>query len=105
MPRCFFYIGEYPDGKSDILAYDSFLFSPGVSVELPEPFASKARGNRFFVEVDVSEPPPAVNPLEFSKPELIDMADKAGVRIDRRWSAERIAKAIMDAANQLPEGQ
>lgn len=113
----FYYIGAYPEGKSDITAYGGYVFSDGVSVDLPEPMASKARGNRFFVEAfrvtsvgesDVAPVPEPVavsieGPTEFSKAELIDMADKAGVRIDRRWAADKIAAAIMAAAQEINE--
>ncbi len=115
----FFYIGEYPEGKSDMVAFGGFVFSPGVSVELPEPFATKARGNRFFVPDTADEPiadvvaevKPEAQPSAsvihlhgFSKPELIGMAEGSGVKIDRRWSSERIRDAIIEAANQLPKG-
>lgn len=104
----FQYIGEYPAGSS-ITAYGSYVFTPGASVELPERFAAKARNNQFFVAVEgekalkiVARSEPEAEDLpEFTKTELIDMAEKAGVKFDKRWAAEKIKQAINDAANEL----
>lgn len=127
----FYYIGAYPDGKSDITAYGGYVFSDGVSVDLPEPMASKARGNRFFVEVfrvtsvgesdvapvpepvvvsvepvtSVLGPVPPLNAADYSKIDLVDMAARCGVAIDGRWAKERIAQAIIDAANAIATNQ
>ncbi len=91
----FRYIGEYPAGRSSLVCW-GHEFAPGIAVDLPEPFASKAARNRFF-EADNGVAPvvPIVTSIEdMDKPALIALADERGVKIDKRWSEDRIRGAL-----------
>lgn len=81
-------------------------FKPGEAVEVPEPFIAKARANRFFEEVQ-NDPVPAqktdpewdYDPFEgMSREALISTATERGVKIDRRWTDDKIAAAIAKGA-------
>lgn len=99
----FRYIGEYPEGKAELVVYGC-VFSPGAEIVVPSQFVGKASGNRFFeaVEDAPSAAPEAAEPRNrlldaaeaFSKEDLIARATELGVKIDKRWSAEKIAAAI-----------
>ncbi len=93
----FRYIGEYPAGQTTLVCFGSFEFSQGVAVELPEPFAAKARGNRFFEACDegiLVAAPEVVTDEALSKPVLIAQAEQLGIKIDKRLSADKIADKI-----------
>jgi len=104
----FYYVGEYPAGG--VAKCWGHEFRRGDAVELPDEFAAKARGNRFFVEVTGSpvdvptavEEEPTVNGM--TKADLTALAEARGVRIDKRWNIEKIAAAIDVAAKAL-EGE
>jgi hypothetical protein len=91
----FRYIGEYPDGMESVRCFD-VAFTPGVEVEVPDRCVEKARGNRFFEEVEAVIAPPAKTeeqPLQ-SKEDLIALAEAQGVAVDKRWNAAKMAAAI-----------
>lgn len=94
----FRYIGEYPEGKTSLTCFGA-VFAPDLEVELSGEAARKASGNRFFIAVenDADVVIPADDSTFISgmtKAELITAADQYGIKIDRRWSAEKIATAI-----------
>lgn len=103
----FGYKGEYPAGKSELACYGRYVFSPGAVVELPEPFASKARGNPFFFEVAIPVVPPELPPplaepeAGPTREELIAVAEAHGVEIDKRWGRLRIAEALRVKLTEL----
>ena len=99
----FRYIGEYPEGKTELTVFGC-VFSPDAEIEVPSPFAGRARGNPFFVEVDDAPPAPDDTSLinGMTKAELIIAAEQYGITIDKRWSTARIADAII--AQALKEG-
>lgn len=107
----FRYIGEYPAGQQEIEAYGC-KFTPYAEVEVPERWLSKFIGNRFFelvvaYELVPVEPEPAaeeprnrmLDAVEPDKDDLIALARERGVKIDKRWNAEKIAAAIKDQVN------
>lgn len=109
----FVYIGEYPaDGICKAWGCE---FRPGDAVEIPPEYVARASNNRFFLKAEPSEavtlaPEPEGKSADvtdslpdLTKAELIDMADKAGVTIDKRWSASRIQQAILDAAAAIEQ--
>lgn len=116
MSNKFKYIGEYPDGKTELTVY-GVVFSPGAAVEVPHKFVGKARGNRFFEEVaepvapvpavEAAPEPDDVPPLEPAAPvltreELIAVAEKHDIKIDKRWTYAKISDAIIAHSKDLP---
>lgn len=98
----FVYIGEYPpDGVSKAWGCE---FRPGEAIEIPQEHVARASNNRFFLRAEPEVTVPGFEIADLSKAELIAIADKVGVTIDRRWSASRIQQTITGAANQLSEG-
>jgi SAM-dependent methyltransferase len=107
-PMKFRYVGECPAGQSSVKCF-GLAFVPGEAVELPEQIAEKARRNRFFEAVEEEiivpvdgkvDPEWDYNPLvDMDREDLITLAEEKGVKIDKRWNAEKIAAAIKDAAN------
>jgi hypothetical protein len=99
----FRYIGEYPEGKQSVECY-GVMFTPGAELEVPARCVGKAQGNRFFEEVKDRKPEPEEprNRLLNAEPDknaLINEAEVKGVKIDKRWNADKIAAAIKDAEN------
>lgn len=99
----FRYIGEYPEGKTELVVFGC-VFSPGAEIEVPSQFVGKAQGNRFFEEVAEPAHTGVVDPewdfdpnKAYEKDELIAIAEARGVKIDKRWSLERMTQAIKDA--------
>lgn len=108
----FRYVGEYPVGTTSLTCYGRYVFTPGAEIELPEPFASKARGNHFFEEVNGSEPERIGSavvtgdlvvalPDGITKAELIEIADKYEIQIDKRWSFNKIAETIIQHSKKM----
>ncbi len=96
----FRYIGDYPEGKTELTVFGC-VFSPGAEIELPGKFADKARGNRFFEEVaEANEEQPRNRLLDVvpDKGDLIAQAEALGIKIDKRWSVEKIATKINEAS-------
>lgn len=93
----FRYIGEYPNGQQSLLCY-GITFTPGAELEIPGKFVNKALGNPFFEEVKDSPKQEHSPQLEtdngHDKAALISEAEILGVKIDKRWSVEKIAAAI-----------
>jgi hypothetical protein len=95
----FRYIGEYPEGKSELVVFGC-VFSPGAEIELTGRFVGKARGNRFFeevaevVEVSPVDPEPEVDD---ERATLIAEAGARGIKIDKRWSTQKLAQKLKDA--------
>lgn len=99
----FRYIGEYPEGAESLRCFD-VVFTPGAAVEVPDRCVAKARGNRFFEEVmepavtaESPEEEPRNRMLDATAPDkdaLIAIAGERGVKIDKRWNADKIAAAI-----------
>lgn len=96
----FRYIGEYPAGKQTLDAF-GYTFSPGAVVDVDGQHAiGKLSANRFFECVRVA--PKAEEPAKKvedsaagpSKDELLKVAHDKGVKVDARWSEQRIADAI-----------
>jgi hypothetical protein len=106
----FRYIGVYPAGQQEITAYGC-KFTPFTEVEVPEQWLEKFTGNRFFelvvdYELVPVEPEPEEEPrnrlldaMPSDKDDLIALAGERGVKIDKRWNADKIAAAIVDAEN------
>ena len=104
----FRYIGEYPEGKSELFILGC-VFSPGAEIAVPDRFIGKARGNRFFEEVIEQKPDPVEEkPVEEPRNRLLDTApdkdaliaraEALGIKIDKRWSVEKIAAKINEAS-------
>lgn len=76
-----------------------------VTTEDTPPF-SGLRGNDHFAVTDDNDAPDVTAPVAdvkqagdtITKTDLIALAEQRGVKIDGRWSAERIAKAIEAAS-------
>lgn len=87
-------------------------FDLNVPRDLPEGMAfAKIPHNSHFAAVEQEAPPPVdESPADeeptvngMTKPELIDFAEKNGVKIDKRWNIQKIADAIEVAAKALEE--
>lgn len=101
----FRYIGDYPPGQTALVCFGKYSFTYGAAIDLPEPFATKARGNPFFQVADpVAVPAAADAPPAESKPEaqlpqtkaeLIAIAEANNIDIDKRWGFDRIAQTII----------
>lgn len=99
----FKYTGDYPEGKTELTVYGC-VFSPGAEVELTGRFVGKARGNRFFEEVvevsqsaheaEIEARDQLLGGQQWSKEDLIAMAEARGIKIDKRWSVAKLAEAI-----------
>lgn len=103
MPK-FRYIGEYPEGKSELFVLGQ-TFSPGAEIELTGRFEGKARNNRFFEQVaetvddgQAEEPRNRLLDAAPDKGALIAKAEALGIKIDKRWSVEKIATRINEAS-------
>ncbi len=105
MDNKFKYIGEYPLGQSHLDCF-GVTFRPDEIVEVPAKFIGKARGNRFFVACEAkpadelkaepkTEPANGSPQLGMTKEELIAKAEEFDIKIDKRWSASKIADAII----------
>jgi hypothetical protein len=104
------YIGEedaFMSGKTYAFGRE---FRVGETVEVSGDIAERCARNRYFEVVEDAAPAPepkapqnrmmsatdSAPDLNQSKARLIALADERGVKIDRRWSAERIAQAIKE---------
>lgn len=81
------------------------IFAPGLSLEVPERFAKKFEGNRFFELVEdrgqttADEDPIAVDgdydPYQgMEKSALVQLASERNIEIDGRWGAKRIIEEL-----------
>lgn len=77
------------------------IFPLNIEVEVPDsPLFAKLRGNSHFTVRDAEAAPfPDLDedPIDL-KPSLIALAQEKGVKIDKRWSADKIAKALEEHA-------
>lgn len=107
----FIYLGAY--SSKNVATCWGHEFKPNEPTHLPEPWASKARTNRFFLEVeenpefedDIAPTEPDEDGWDYdpfkgmSREDLIAMADEKGVKIDKRWNFDKIAAALRDEVN------
>ncbi len=96
----FLYIGEFPDGVDHINAY-GVRFARDVAMDVPEKFVGKFLGNRYFAEA-AGDAAPVTSDVATGEPDektqLMAIAQASGVKIDKRWSVQRIRDAIEGAA-------
>jgi hypothetical protein len=95
-----------PNDNRGFIVWAGERFDLNIARDLPEgPVFAKIPTNAHFqvVEDDAPKAPAAVESAASdlpSKSELIAFAEENGVKIDKRWSPEKISAAIEAAANQ-----
>ncbi len=99
----FRYIGEYPVGQTSGTFF-GVVFAPGLAVEVPQQFVAKALYNRFFEvveEVQAPEPQASEAVPPPTKEDLIAIAEANEIKIDKRWSYDRLAQAVINHSKEL----
>lgn len=116
----FRYIGEYPAGKISAVFW-GHAFEARALTNVPDADADRFKRHPLFIEVadqasasgaseEASDGSATTFPENFAqslpttKAELIEIAEKHGVDIDKRWGFDKIAQAIIAHA-QPKEGQ
>lgn len=103
------FIGN-PKDKTDSngrVEYCGIEFPLNIAVEVEDrPPFSKLKGNRHFKvrEGVEAEQVKETSPIDTTKADLIAFAEEHGIKIDKRWSVEKITKAIDDAAAAASQG-
>ncbi len=98
----FRYIGEYPTGQRSAVFW-GFPFEAGGVTDVPEALAATFLRNRYFERVENA---PAETTPDADQPptreELIAIAEANSIKIDKRWSYDRLAQAVIAHSKDLP---
>lgn len=96
MPR-FVFLDTKPRPDGWMMVYYGHPFPAGEAVEITDPaVVAKARGNRFFREVDEA---PA-DPLDTDGDGTVEVEElraaltARGIKFDKRWRAKRLREAL-----------